>query len=115
MKNLKTILFGLITILLMSFTVELTPSEKQVVGSFGEKEMTYLTLKEDFTFHYTDLLKGKNLVVNGKWQLENNQVILFELDVKKNIPTKWQVIEEGACLKTKKGLNYYTLCGNCKK
>lgn len=112
MKYLKATLFGVITFLILSFTI--TPIEKQVVGSYGEKEMTYLTLKEDYTFQYSNLLNGKDLVVNGKWKLENGKVYLEELDSKKNIPTEWEVIENGACVKSKKGLNYLTLCGNCK-
>ncbi|MBI1836731.1 MAG: hypothetical protein HYR91_05645 [Flavobacteriia bacterium] len=104
----------LLVVLSMSFTINNKFSEKDVIGTYGDKEIQFIVLNPDFTFQYKDFSKSKVIEVQGKWKISEGSIQFNDYDSKKAIPANWEILNGGACLKAKKGLTIYSLCGNCK-
>jgi hypothetical protein len=113
-KNMKLVKLGLgiaIVSILLAFNTQ-SIEQTDVIGVYGSKDMFTFTLNSDNSFRYFNSASKSKKHVEGRWEMIDGNVILIPNDNSK-ILTKWTLVNDNGCLRSKKGMTTYTLCRRC--
>ncbi len=107
------ILAALVTIILMSSFTNKNPGE--FIGTYSVSEtdpaQITLTINADHTFSYQDFsASDKKIVVEGKWTMKGQKVILQDNSTGMKFHDVWSFDENGQVAKSRRGFSFYRLC-----
>lgn len=109
-----------VTLVLVCSSFREKPVPQLLKGAYGTcncdsaespEQLNTLYLNDDQSYSYKQLDKNNELTkFDGNWSIENEKIILSNPKNDLPVPIKWEIDENGKCIKGRKGLAVIRLC-----